>query len=167
MQRKHSYYIIVNDIFLFCQQFLFLISEKKSYEQVNQNIKILYERERQNSDNANLKKFLWNKILIFLCCHKQSLLEWIYPRRHHGIGHPKVYYSYQSVAIRSFIAMDSWTPLLLSFIMIRLLINRCYLKLKTIHMYFLCPFKRQISMLRFIALRGARANKNVANLQHR
>ena len=42
----------------------------------------------------------------------------------------------------------------------------CYLKLKTIHKYFLCPYKRQISMLRFIALRGVRPHRNVAHLQH-
>ena len=99
MQRKHSNY----DIFLFCQQFFWFTCTgnsflflKKSYKQVNQNIYILYERERQ-TDNANLKKFLCNKILIFLCCHKQSLLECIYPRRHHGIGHPKVYIIYTKV----------------------------------------------------------------------
>ena len=31
----------------------------------------------------------------------------------------------------------------------------------------LCPYKRQISMLRLIALQGIRAHKNVEHLQHR
>ena len=41
------------------------------------------------------------------------------------------------------------------------------LKLKTIHKWFLCPYKRQISMLRFIALRGVWPHRNVALLKHR
>ena len=42
------------------------------------------------------------------------------------------------------------------------------LKLKTIHNFWiLCLYKRQISMLRLIALRGVRAHKNMAHLQHR
>ena len=32
---------------------------------------------------------------------------------------------------------------------------------------YLCPYKRQISMLRLIALRGVRVHKNVAHLQRR
>ena len=48
-----------------------------------------------------------------------------------------------------------------------LYVIKCKLKLKTIHKCFLCPYKRQISMLRFIALRGVRAHRNVAHLQHR
>ena len=43
----------------------------------------------------------------------------------------------------------------------------CALKLKTIHKCFLCPYKRQISVLRLTALRGVRAHKNVAHFQHK
>ena len=41
------------------------------------------------------------------------------------------------------------------------------LKLKTIHKYFHCPYKRQISMLRLIALRGEQAQENVEHSQRR
>ena len=40
------------------------------------------------------------------------------------------------------------------------------LKLKTIHKCFLCPYKEQISMLCFIALRGVQAHNTLAYSQH-
>ena len=45
-------------------------------------------------------------------------------------------------------------------------LNPFLIKLKTIHKYSL-PFKRQISKLRFIALRGVRAHENVKHSKRR
>ena len=41
------------------------------------------------------------------------------------------------------------------------------IKLKDIYKCFLCPYKRQIIMLSFIALQGVRSHKYVAHLEHR
>ena len=44
--------------------------------------------------------------------------------------------------------------------------SKCKLKLMTIHKYLLCPCKRQMSRLRFIALRGVTISTNVAHLHY-